>query len=278
MHRSFLSSCVCSAVVLAIATSAPAAVVGVTIADASSGNYTLTSLTISRSGAGTFTYLPGQLTGVDVTDVAATGNSIAVQSGASVPAAGTRATLLEDGRLDTGLINPFSTSAPATDAFEVTFLSPVTNSTGADIVVFDLGAGDPTAFWVKDDRVNNRHDVVAADFNTNLLTGMPFTQYAYANPGGGSNVNGLSDLEAASGWSGVGSNGSSAIAAIELDLSDFGIAPGATVTSLRWQTTATGNRLDAMYVAGLPAVPEPTGLAFVGLLAGASLRRLRLRR
>jgi hypothetical protein len=256
--------------------SASAAVVGATIADASSGNYTLTSVTISRGGAGTFTYLPGQLTGVDVTDIAATGNSIAVQSGASVPAAGTRATMLEDGRLDTGIINPFSTSAPATDAFEVTFLSPVTNSTGADIVVFEIGAGDPTAFWVNDDRVNNRHDVVAADFNTNLLTGMPFTQYAYANPGGGSNVNGLTDLEAASGWSGTGTNSSTAVAAVELDLSAFGIAPGATVTSLRWQTTNTISRLDAVYVAGLPAVPEPTGLALLGLLAGgASFRRRR---
>jgi hypothetical protein len=178
----------------ATVSTASAAVVGVTIADASSGNYTLTSVTISRGGAGTFTYLPGQLTGVDVTDIAATGNSIAVQSAASVPAAGTRATMLEDGRLDTGLINPFSTSSPATDAFEVTFLAPVVNSTGADVVVFEIGAGDPTAFWVNDDRVANRHDVAAADFNTNLLTGMPFTQYAYANPGGGTNVTGLSDL------------------------------------------------------------------------------------
>jgi hypothetical protein len=62
---------------------------------------------------------------------------------------------------------------------------------------------------------------------------------------------------------------------VELDLSDFGIASGATVTSLRWQTTNTGSRLDAVYVAGLPAVPEPSGLALMGLLAGASLVRRR---
>ncbi len=255
---------------------APAAthanILGITINNADTNDYTLTSVTLTRGAAGAFTYTPAQLIGVDVTDIAATGNSLAVQVGAPVPAPGARATLLEDNRLDTGLINPFSTGSPADDAFEVTFLRPVINSDGADLLVFEIGGGDPTAFWVNNDRVNHRYDVTASSFNTNLLTGVPFTQYAYANPGGGTNVNGLAALESPTGWGGTGADGSTAIAGLALDLSSFGIAPGGSVTSLRWQTTSTPNRLDAVYVAGLPAVPEPASLSLlaaagVGLLA-----------
>lgn len=253
---------------------ASAAVIGATVADASSGDYTLTSVSVNR-GSGTFTYVPSQLTGVDVTDIAATGSSIAVQGGASVPAAGTRATMLEDGRIDTGLINPFSTGSPEADSFEVTFLSPVVNSDGPDIIVFEIGTGDPTAFWVNNDRANHRHDVVAASFRTNLLTGVPFTQYAYVNPAGGSNVTGLEALESPTGWDGAGTDGTTPIAAVALDLDDFGIAPGGSITSLRWQTTSTGSRLDAVYVAGLPAVPEPAGVALLSLGGLALLRRKR---
>jgi hypothetical protein len=280
MNRTVVSVAILSAAISAAATARPAAgsVIGATVADASSGNYTLTSVTVERGGtAGTFTYLPSQLIGVDVTDVAATGSSLAVQHNASVPAAGTRATLLEDGRLDTGLINPFSTSSPVTDAFEVTFVTPIVNSDGADVIVFDIGTGDPTAFWVNGDRTNARHDVTAANFTTGLLSGVPFTQYAYINPAGGTNVNGLADLEATSGWDGTASNGTTAIAAVSLDLSDLGIAVGGTVSTLGWQTTSTGSRLDAVYVAGLPAVPEPTGFAAVALVAAAATLRRRRR-
>src|SRR4051794_17102910 len=75
---------------------AAGSLIGVTVADASSGNYTLTSLSMSRGGAGNFTYVPSQLTGVDLTDVDAFQLPILVPNNASLPASGTRATLLED--------------------------------------------------------------------------------------------------------------------------------------------------------------------------------------
>lgn len=252
--------------------SAAAAVLGVTINDADAGDYTLTSLTVGRGSAGDFTYLPSQLIGVDVTDIAATGNSLVTRAGASVPPPGQRAALLEDMRLDTGLINPFSTGAPASDAFEVTFLTPVINSDGIDIVVFDIGSGDPTRFWIDGDRDNHAFETTAGHFDTNRLWDMPFTQYAYDNPSGGTNVNGLAALEDADGWGGAGTNGTTAVAAVGLDLTHFGVALGGSVSRLSWQTTVTGSRLDAVLVAGLPAVPdtstpEPASLA---LLCGSA--------
>src|SRR5688500_14863911 len=84
--------------VAAAAAPAAAAVIGATVADASSGDYTLTSVSVTRGGAGTFTYVPSQLTGVDLTDVAAVSLPfLAPGTNASIPAPGTRATLLEDG-------------------------------------------------------------------------------------------------------------------------------------------------------------------------------------
>ena len=93
---------------------AEGSVFGATVADASNGNYALTSVSVTRGAAGAFTHVPSQLTGVDLTDVDAFQLPILVPSGASLPASGTRAALLEDGRLDIGIINITNSSADRT--------------------------------------------------------------------------------------------------------------------------------------------------------------------
>src|SRR5687768_13105761 len=112
------------AATLAIAAAAPrasATTIGVTVADASSGNYTLTSDSVTRGAAGTFTYVPSELIGVDLKDVDAFQTPLLVPNGSSLPAPGTRATLLEDGRLDTGVINITTTNGTPDRSVELTF-------------------------------------------------------------------------------------------------------------------------------------------------------------
>ncbi|HEX7009501.1 MAG TPA: PEP-CTERM sorting domain-containing protein [Phycisphaeraceae bacterium] len=271
--RSFLRAGQMAAVLAGLTwgvNTAGASVLGITVNDASNGDYTLTSVTVDRGAAGTFNYTPSQLIGVDLANVAATGSVLLVPSMESVPAAGTRASLLEDMRLNTGIINPFSTGAPADQAFQVNFLTPVVNSTGADIIVFEIGAGDSTAFWVNGDRDNLRHNVAAADFSAALLTEMPHTLYRHDG-----NVVGLDTLETSTSWS-LDNHFTGNVVAIGLDLSDFGIAEGASVTSLHWQTTSISSRLDAVLVAGLPAVPEPASLTLLGVAGACLLGRRRV--
>ena len=255
---------------------AAAAVIGATVADASSGDYTLTSVSVTRSGAGTFTYVPSQLTGVDLTDIAAVSLPILVPgTNASIPAPGTRATLLEDGRLDSGVLSPFSAGNPPLNSFEVTFLQPVVNSAGEDIVVFEIGALESTLFFINNDNnttdgIDRHEQIDAADFATNLLQ-VNYSLFSYNN-GGDQTVDDLGELESATGYA-FDSNGVGVgVSAVGLDLSDFGVAPGATIASLRFQSINT-NRIDPVFIAGLPAVPEPAGVAVLGLSGIALLKR-----
>jgi len=264
--------------VAAAAAPAAAAVIGATVADGSSGDYTLTSVSVTRGGAGTFTYVPSQLTGVDLTDVAAFATPLLVPgNNASLPAPGTRATLLEDGRLDSGVIEPFSTAGATLDSFEVTFLNPVVNSVGEDILVFDIGGLETTFFYINNDdsqagNASSPQRVDAADFATNLLQ-VNYSLFAYDNAGD-QNVNDLAELESSVGYT-FSSNGTGVgVSAVGLDLSDFGVASGGTISSIRFQ--GVSGRIDPVFIAGLPAVPEPTGLALLGLGGTLLLRRKRL--
>lgn len=263
---------------LGVALAAPAAsaaVIGATVADASSGNYTLTSVSVTRGGAGTFTYVPSQLTGVDLTDVGATGGVLLIENGASLPAPSTRAALIEDGRLDTGVINPVSVIAAADFSFELTFLTPVTNSDGEDILVFETGGNDTTRFFINNDRAGSFKDIAPANFSPALLTGVPFSTVNYNNAGD-ADINTLAELESATGFGApVASSGN--IHAAGLNLSDFGVPLGGTISSIRFQSTGS-NRIDPVLIVALPAVPEPAGLALLGAGALGLIRRRRAAR
>lgn len=274
-----LSICSTSAAIgcLALAASgASAAVIGATVADASSGDYTLTSVSVTRSGAGTFTYTPAQLIGIDLTDVDAYQIPLLTQANSSLPAPGTRATLIEDGRLDTGVINITTTNGTPDRSVEVTFARPVVNSAGEDILLFEVGGDDNIRFWINNDRTSQSADLTTGAYSTPLLTGVPFTLFSYNDAGdqdiGGSNgESGLAELESPTGFS-FNANSSGAIEALGLDLSSVGVPLGGSVRSIRFQSLTGGGRLDPVLIVGLPAVPEPAGVALLGV-AALALRR-----
>lgn len=274
MLKRSVCSIVLAAGTLGAASAASGAVMGVTVADASSGNYTLTSVSVNRSGAGVFTYLPGQLTGVDLTDVDAFDIPLVVQGGASLPAAGTRATLIEDGRLDTGVTNITTIGGTPDRSMEVTFASPVVNSAGEDILLFDLNGDDGIRFWVNNDRAGQGADVAAGSFAGSLITGMPFGSFNYLN-GTDTDINSLAELESPTGFT-ARAPGTGSVSAAGLDLSSVGVPLGASVTSIRLQSL-NANRIDPLMIVGLPAVPEPTA-AGAGMLVASLLVRRRRRR
>lgn len=271
MKRLMWSSSVAVVGFALTASSASAAVIGATVADASSGDYTLTSVSVTRGGAGTFTYVPSQLTGVDVTDVDAFSVPMFTQSGASLPAPGTRATLLEDGRLDTGITNITTTNGTPDRALEVTFAVPVINSDGEDILLFDVESGDGLRFWINNDRAGQGADRSNSTFSGNLLSGMPYTQFTYNNAGD-ADINSLAELETSTAY--TPANTSNIVRALGIDLSLVGVPMGGSVTSMRFQSLGAP-RVDPVLIVGLPAVPEPASLAMMSL--GGVLLLLRKR-
>lgn len=255
--------------VLMGAGTASAKVIGVTVSDVSSGDYSLTSLSISRGSAGTFTYLPHQLIGVTVTDVDAFDQPIMVPRGEALPAPGTRAALLEDNRLNTGVINITTTNGGPERSLEVTFNRPVINSDGEDIVLLEMGGNDGIRWWIDNDRENRGQNIGINQYSAMLMRGIPFTLYRY-NKNGQTSVMSLEDLESPDGW-GSADDLSGDLFGLGLDLSNLGVPLGASVNSIRIQSWAgEGGRVDPVLIVGLPAVPEPTS-AGVLILAGALL-------
>ncbi len=246
-----------------------AAVTGATVADATTANYNLTSVTVDRGSAGSITYLPSQLTGVDLTDVAAYSVPLMTQNNASIPAPGTRATLLEDNRLDTGVTSPVTYFNPIDLAFEVTFLRPVVNSTGDDIVLFTLGSNTTTQFYINNDKSQYANVVMDAN-SPKVVSGVTVGRIGYKNPNTNSaTVYDLAELESPTGYF-FATTLTYDVYAASIDLSSFGVPLGGSVSSLRFQ--AASNRISPVYIAGLPAVPEPTALIW---MVGASVGLLR---
>jgi hypothetical protein len=256
---------------LIAAAAARGSLVGVTIVDASSGDYTLTSITVDR-GANTFTYVPADLIGVDLTDVDAFQIPLLTQGNASLPAAGTRAALIEDGRLDTGVVNITTTNGTPDRSMELTFASPVINSDGEDILLLELDGGDSVRFWINDDRTNRSADVAAASFSGSLISGMPYTAFAYNNAGD-QDINSLSELESPLGFT-ANPTTEGTIRGVGLDLSAVGVPLGGSVDRIRLQSIAgAGGRVDPVFIAALPPVPEPAALALLALTPLIARRR-----
>jgi hypothetical protein len=257
VHKSLsMAACAATGAMLVSVSAASATPTGVTVVDQAGGDFTLSTMTVTRPD-GSYTYSPQHLIGVAVHDVYAVSTPVLTGADQPVPPPGERASLLEDWRLDTGIINPFSTGAPADQSFHLVFDQPIVNTPGPNIIVLEVGAGDPTAFWVNDDRVNHRLNVTAAQFTGPLVTAMPYQIWFHRHPETNAliNVVGLEGLENPDAVFTLDTSGLINVVGIGLDLSDFGIAPGESITSLRFQTTSTTSRIDPTLIAGLPVLP-----------------------
>ncbi len=177
-----------------------------------------------------------------------------------------RATLLEDFRFDTGVINPGGSPQPLsgpfdpneTPGFSVRFHQPVKNGPGPDIVFFEIqnqsNPPEGDAFHVSplpwEDRLRShtvpRYDLMVA--SADALSVSRRILYQSEEP-----VPSLANLESSPVKPSVSQLRFQAIA-VGIDLSDLGYGPHETVQTLFFQDAMDDdNQVDPLVIVGLPS-------------------------
>lgn len=236
---------------------------------------TVTGITLTRGAEDcTYTVADGGLINVQLTSFAAyNASSLLIPYGSTYPASGSRHTLLEDWRLDSGVINP----AVSATAMGVTFNAPVFNVAGADILLFEYAGDrgitpDPVQF-----KINGVTKSYAGSLASLVLSNSPkeFTCNTVKTRSGSTDitVTSLAALESAS--LALSSTGevTQGVTVLAIDLSDYGVALGQSVSSMTFGSTGSTVTIDPVLIVGL--VPEP---ATLGLLAAGGLALLRRKR
>lgn len=233
---------------LAIAISTTSSAFGVVTGMTNSGS-DFGDVTVLRGGT-SFTYDLSEVTGIaDVT--AFNGESASViltGDGQALPAAGSRQTLLEDDRIDTGLINE-ENAGGVTAGAALTFDAPIVNSVGVDIVFFEINPGTSgDTFRVTINGVTN----TIGDDGMVLTAAQQPDSDLYASTAG--EVNTLAQLESDT-FTKASDISGQALFAYSIDLSDFGVAVGDAVGSMEIASATSGSTGDPTFFAGLPEVP-----------------------
>ncbi len=236
----------------------------------------LTSVTVTR-GKGPAIFNPAKLIGARLVHFkSADGSNVATPPGAGAPGAQARVTLLGDGKLNSGVINPGGQASPlekdpvlsgsdATPGFAVEFDRPVVNLPGDDVVFFEFQCekGSPLggdAIHVIPLRFEpglrsitiDSYDVHFDDPQARSIGHFDFYRLERAPQS-------LDDVKA-SPLSRIGTPDGFKALAVGIDLSELGYSEGAEVKGLFFQDKdGKGAAVDPVLIAGLPA-PEPENL------------------
>ncbi len=171
---------------------------------------------------------------------------------------------LSDYLFDTGLINP----AIGATAVTLTFSPALVNRPGADFVVMEINAAAPADGFQA--RINGvTVQVTAGEYGNTGVSTSAANVLNTRNAGNTGNitVTTLAGLNAAPLALGS-SNTTQAVFGVALDLSDFGVAAGASVATIQLGSAATGLTFDPVFVAGIVPPPEVTsGPIISGFLA-----------
>ncbi|MFH1268289.1 MAG: hypothetical protein ABIK89_21420, partial [Planctomycetota bacterium] len=236
----------------------------------------LTSVTVDR-GRGPVIFDPSKLITARVTHFkSADASNVAMPAGAAMPGPAVRATLLGDGKLNSGLINPGGAERPlerdpvlegadATPGMAIEFATPVANLPGDDIVFFEFQreAGSPLegdAFYVGplDFEPGLRSITIDAfDVQFDDPAARPIGLFDFYRLGRAPQS--LADLKSGP-LSIIGTPDGFKALAVGIDLSELGYAEGAEIQGLFFQDKGTtGLAVDPVLIAGLPA-PDPENL------------------
>lgn len=190
------------------------------------------------------TYTTGALVQIELTAFRGQTASVLLQNdgGPTNPTAQQRRDFLEtDWRGSTGIINPSTTN----DSVAANFNSPVPNITGPDMFLYEINTSGADSFEIRINGVQLTVDGSdyrdsGADTSDDLVLSLSGTP---------TDLNDLLTSSAAETSSNINQN----IMGVAIDFSDFGIAPGATVSSFSYNS-ATSSTFDPVIIA---AVPEP---------------------
>ena len=234
-------------------------------------NSNLTSITVGGA-----TYTQSQLVGSTITAFTSSpgGNNsnILLEDGGAVPASGSRQALLGgDFNLNTGVLNAGNGNATVS----ISFASPVVNVAGPDIFLFEIASNfDPDPFGIT---INGQTGSIdggasgnAADLGDWGDTGLVSNSDLFARAGGAPTS--LSDLENGT-YNLSFANIAQRLYGVGLDLTDYGVAPGGTITGMQYGSAAGGQgTADPVLLVGVPE-PGTTVLALLGGLGTLILRR-----
>ena len=205
----------------------------------------LDTITLIRGGQA-FTYTSGELVSNTVTayggQTTDTKSRLFLSEGTTTaPAAGSRASVLEDFCFETGFVNAASWS--------VSFATPVVNSYGPDLFLFDWGSGSATdAFQV------TAPNSATKNYAASSFVSLAASRNAELFQSSGT-ANTLALLESAATTFSDSGGSSASVGAVGIDLSDFGYAQGQTVASLDFTDTSSTGGIDPLLIAGTPVLP-----------------------
>ena len=198
-----------------------------------------------------------------------TGSLLITRGGgaASVDTAQKRRDLLEtDWDASTGIINPQNSN----QNFGFTFNSAIVNNAGADFVMFEIDNGTSgDDFDIEINGITLQFSAISGGGwgDTGVISNSSIFDVSPA-PGN------LTDLLNNGGSVRSGNAVAQPVWGTGIDLSDFGVADGASITSFTFDGRGT-DLIDPVIIAGLQAVPEPSSSFLLLTACGALLLKRR---